>query len=212
MSEEKIKKTSTKKYYDNVSVGKRTKQAVYLCEANDKAGMFEHYIKTGEKKQSVVVARSKRRADELSAYLKGKNITAAAIHGNSRAEQVEEAAKTFNAGELNILITTDMILHSLELQNIQRVVNYDLPSVHEDYFSRLILVDGAGESISFVSPEEEGFLGIIEMRLKNVIPQEELEGFTPIGSDEVAHPLKEKKKKPRHPKKKTKTATKKVDD
>ena len=107
MSEETTKKPSTKKYYDNVSVGKRTKQVVYFAQQNDKPAMFEHFIKNSDKKQTVVITKSKRRADELSAYLNAKEIKATAIHGNLRVQQIEEAAKAFNSSELNILITTD---------------------------------------------------------------------------------------------------------
>jgi len=207
MSEETTKKYSKKKYYDNVNLGKRTKQVVYFAQQQDKAAMFEFYIKNSDKKQTVVVVRSKRRADELSAYLNAKEIKAVAIHGNHRVEHLVEVAKTFKSGELNILITTDKILQSLELKNIETIINYDLPSEHEDYFSRLILVDEVGESISFVSPEEEGYLAVIEIRLKNEIPQEELEGFV-ASNDEVAHSSKEKKKKPRHRNRKTRKVVK----
>lgn len=208
MSEETIKKPSVKKYYDNVSVGKRTKQVVYLSSENDKPAMFEHYIKHTDKKQRVVLTKSKRRADELSAYLNAKEIKATAIHGNLRAGQIEEATKAFNTAEINILITTDKILQSLELVNIDTIINYDLPPEHEDYFERLILVDEVGESISFVAPDEEGYLSVIEMRLKNKISQEELEGFVPASNNEVVHIAKEKKKKPRHRKVKSKITSK----
>jgi len=201
---ERIKKPSTKKYYDDVSVGKRTKQIVYLAEEEDKAAMFAQFIKSGDRKQTVVVVRSKRRADELCAYLKSQEIITTAIHGNHRAQQIEEAAKAFNASELNIIITTDMILQALDLKNIQTIINYDLPSEHERYFSRLILVDEVGESISFVSAEEEGYLSIIEMRLKDEIPQEEIEGFVAAGDDKAVHSVKERKKKPRHRKQRLK--------
>jgi hypothetical protein len=73
------------------------------------------------------------------------------------------------------------------------------------------LVDEVGESISFVAPEEEGFLSIIEMRLKNEIPQEELKNFVLTNEDVVTHSFKEKKNKPRHRKKKTKKIGKKED-
>ena len=169
MSEE-TNKFSKKKYYDNVNVGKRTKQIVYLSLEQDKAAMFEYFVKNSKKKKTVVITKSKRRADELKEYLNTKEITATAIHGNHRASQIEEAAKAFNANKLNMLITTDKILQSLELSGIETIINYDLPSEHEDYFSRLILVDEVGESISFVSPEEDGLLAVIEMRLKKHYP------------------------------------------
>ncbi len=203
MQEETTKKHSTKKYYDNVNVGKRTKQVVYLSQQQDKAAMFELYIQLNQKKQSVAVVKSKRRADELSVYLNSKDIKATAIHGNHRKEQIEKGAEEFNASRVNILITTDKILQALELNNIQTIINYDLPSEHEDYFSRLILVDEVGESISFVSPDEEGYLGVIELRLKAEIPQEVLDGFVPTTEDKTTHAIKDKKKKPRHRKNKT---------
>ena len=55
--------------------------------------------------------------------------------------------------------------------------------------------------------QEEGYLAVIEIRLKNEIPQEELDGFV-SSNDEVAHASKEKKKKPRHRNKKTKKVSK----
>jgi hypothetical protein len=70
------------------------------------------------------------------------------------------------------------------------------------------LVDEVGESILFVAPEEEATLSIIEIKLKNEILQEELEGF--VTDEELfIHLSKEKTKKPRHQKKKTKIITKK---
>ena len=53
MAEKAIKKFSEKKYYDNVNLGKRTKQVVYFCEQQDKAAMFEFYIKNNDKKNII---------------------------------------------------------------------------------------------------------------------------------------------------------------
>ena len=209
MKEETGKKYSKKKYYDNVNVGKRTKQVVYFCEQEDKADMFEQYIKSTDDKKGIVVVKSKRRADELSSYLNSKDIKVTAIHGNHRKEHVDKVAEEFNAGTINLLITTDKILQSLELKNIESIINYDLPSEHEDYFSRLILVDEVGESISFVSQEEEGYLAMIELRLKAEIEQVELEGFESTKS--VTHLSKEKKNKSRHRNRKARKASKEND-
>ena len=187
--------------YDDVNVGKRTKQIVYLCDESDKATMFEFYLRKSRKKQMAVVVKSKRRADELSNYLNSKDVKAVAIHGNHRKEQVEKVSQEFNKEEINILITTDKILQFLGLENLETIVNYDLPSEYENYFNRLLLVDEVGESISFVSPEEEDYLSIIQMRQKNNIPQEVFEDF--VSTDNVTHITKEKKKKPRHRNKKT---------
>ncbi|WP_294963555.1 helicase-related protein [Sulfurimonas sp.] len=202
---EKIKKPSVKKYFDNVSVGKRTKQVVYFSQQHDKNAMFEQLTKESDSKQTVVLVKSKKNADSLSAYLKTKDIKAVSIHGNHRVAQIEDAAKAFNASELSVLITTDMILKSLELQNIQLIVNYDLPTQFEEYFVRLAYVDEVGESILLVNAEEESTLQIIEMKMKMEIEQGELEGFVDTQLDpKNIQTKKDKKKKPRHRKKKKK--------
>ena len=162
--------------------------------------MFELLLKNSDKKQTVVLTRSKKNADELADYLKSKEIKAVSIHGNHRAEKINDARLSFNVGETTILITTDMILKSMELTGIERVISYDLPLVPQEYFARLILVDEVGESISFVSPDEEGTLETIEFLMKCEMKELELEEFSPTPA-----PRKEKKKKkPRHTKKRVK--------
>jgi ATP-dependent RNA helicase RhlE len=208
MSEE-TKKTISKKYYDNVNVGKRTKQVVYLTNEQEKPAMLAKFLQNRDKTQTVIVAKSKRRADELSAFLKTKEIVATPIHGNHRVTQIEEVTAAFNDAALNIIIITDMILQSLDLKAIQSIISYDLSLNHEDYFSRLILVDEVGESILFVSPEEKVILNIIEIKLKDEIHKEKLQDFTPENTEVFIHSLKEKTKKPRHQKKKRKTKVKK---
>jgi len=203
---EQIKKPSKKKYFDNVSVGKRTKQVVHLVDQHDKAAMLEQLMKNTSNMQTVVITKSKRNADALHSYLKTKNINALAVHGNHRTEQLEEATKAFNASELNIIITTDMILKALELKNIQLIVSYDLPIEYEEYYVRLAYVDELGESILLVNPEEESTLQIIEMKMKMEISQAEVEGFIATELDlKNALRKKDKKKKPRHTKQKKKT-------
>jgi len=88
----------------------------------------------------------------------------------------------------------------MELSNIERIISYDLPLVPQEYFARLKLVDEVGESISFVSADEEATLEAIEFLMKCEMKELELEEFSPTPA-----PRKEKKKKkPRHPKKRVK--------
>ena len=193
-------KPAEKKYYDFISVAKRTTQNVYFVAQHDKNSMFELLLKNSDKKQTVVVTKSKKNADELASYLKSKEINAVSIHGNHRAEQINDARLSFSVGETTTLITTDMILKSMELTNIERIISYDLPLVPQEYFSRLKLVDEVGESISFVSSDEEATLEAIEFLMKCEMKELELEGFSPTSA-----PKKEKKKKkPRHSKKRVK--------
>lgn len=81
---EQIKKPSKKKYFDNVSIGKRTKQVVHFADQHDKAALFKQLIKNTPNKQTVIITKSKRNADALYSYLKAQSINALAVHGNHR--------------------------------------------------------------------------------------------------------------------------------
>lgn len=194
MSEEK----SQKKYYDYVSVGNRTKQKAYFVQNHDKNRMFEELLKTYENRRILVMVKSKRGADELLKYLSEKNISALSAHGNHRASMIEEAASAFNAKESNIFITTDRILEKLALTEIEVLCNYDLPIQGADYFMRLLLVDEIGESISFIDPQDESVLALVEHMMKCEMDEVELENFEHTKCENIQ--TKDKTKKPRHKK------------
>jgi ATP-dependent RNA helicase RhlE len=101
-----------------------------------------------------------------------------------------------------------MILQTLNLTNIQQLINYDLPSDQKHYFSRVILLNEVGEALLFVSPDEQNYLDAIEFVLKQEIPQEEVKGFVPSPLSSTNNKPKEKKTKPRHRKIKVKKETK----
>lgn len=190
----------TKKYYDHVSIAKRTKQVAYFVAQHDKTALFEQWLKNNAKKRIVILTKSKRTADDMSKYLSSKSILATPIHGNHRVEQKEEASRAFSTAKINIIITTDMILKSLNLAKIEVIVNYDLPQAPDEYFVRLRHVDEIGEAISFVSNDEKSTLEMIELMMKQEMPKEKLKDFTPTPppqSNKPAQNPKDKKKKPR---------------
>ena len=204
--QEQIEKKKTKKYYDHISVASRTKQLTHYVLPHDKPAMLEQILKNISAKNIVIITKNKRSADELSSYLKSKDITAVSIHGNHRLEQQVDAAKAYNAGEIKVLITTDMILKALELNTIDKIISYDLPVEPNDYYSRVRYVDEKGESICLVSPEDEKLLVTIEFLMKIEMQEEEVKDFVP-SIEEVPKPSKDKKKKPRHAKKKVKKSS-----
>lgn len=186
-----------KKYYDNISVSKRTKQIAYFVAQHDKMSMLELVLNGCNDKQIIVITKSKKLADEVYFFLKDKNLKAFGIHGNHKKDVVDKMAQSFNDKELNILITTDMILQSLSLDGIEVVINYDLPFECENYFKGLKLVDEVGESVLFVSPDDEKLFATLELMIKMEIEEGVMDGFTPTPYVEKNTT---KKKKPRHKK------------
>ena len=192
-------------YYDQRSVALRTTQSVYFVQEHDKVSMLGLLLNDHKEIQVVIVVKSKKKADALSEFLISKEFNALCVHGNHRQEQQKEAATKFNLGALNIIITTDMILKTLELENIKLVLSYDLPDSAQDYYNRLAFMKELGVAIALVSPEDEQLLSNIELNMKQEIEEKVLEGF--VASSTPNHTVKTKKdrkKKPRHRKNKVK--------
>ena len=190
-------------YHDQRSVALRTPQSVYFVKEHDKTSMLGLVLNDYKQMQVVIVVKSKKKADALSAFLTSKEFNATAVHGNHRQSQQQEAASKFNAATLNVIITTDMILKTLELENIKLFVSYDLPEVPQDYFNHLALMKELGVAVALVSPEDEPLLDDIEDNMKKEIEEKEVEGFvatpTPTHTNKTK---KDKTKKPRHRKNK----------
>ena len=200
-------------YYDQRSVALRTPQVAYFVQEHDKIAMLDLLLGQYENTQSVIVVKSKRKADQLSEFFNSKNFKALAVHGNHRAEQQLEAATRFNLCAINILITTDTILETLELKDIKLLLSYDLPLIPQVYYNRLAYMNELGSAIALVSPEDDKALSAIEFNMKAEIQAKELEGFTPTPipqGNRLGGKVKDKKKKPRH--KKVKAKTKKQED
>ena len=186
-------------YYDQRSVALRTTQSFYFVQEHDKVSMLELLLNDSKGKQVVIVVKSKKKADALSAFLISKEFKALCVHGNHRQAQQQKAATEFNLGALNVIITTDMILKTLELENIKLLLSYDLPEIAQDYYNRLAFMKELGVAIALVSREDEPLLSDIEFNMKKEIEEKVLEGF--VASKKPDHTGKTKKdrtKKPRH--------------
>jgi ATP-dependent RNA helicase RhlE len=190
-------------YYDQRSVALRTTQSICFVKEHDKAVMLSLLLEDYRKVQIVIVVKSKKKADALSVLLNEKGFVSTAIHGNHRQAQQQEAASKFNLGSLNVIITTDMILKTLALENIKLVVSYDLPELMQEYYNRLAYMKEKGVAVALVSSEDEVFLDDIEYNMKKEIEEKVLEGFVATPSPKKTNKVKkDRTKKPRHRKNK----------
>ncbi len=186
-------------YHNQRSVALRTTQSICFVQEHDKTVMLALLLKDYKKKQVVIVVKSKKTADALSKLLNSKAFNATAVHGNHRQSQQQEVASKFNDTSLHIVITTDMILKTLALENIKLLVSYDLPDDIQEYYNRLATMKEQGVGMALVSSEDEPLLDDIEYNMKKEIDEKEVEGF--VASKAPNKKNKQKKdrsKKPRH--------------
>ena len=158
----------------------RIEQRVFRLPANHKRSLLAHLITAGAWEQVLVFTRTKHGANRLAEYLDKHGLTAVAIHGNKSQNARTKALADFKAGEVRILVATDIAARGLDIDQLPHVVNFELPNVDEDYVHRIGRTGRAGrsgEAISLVAPDEEKLLKSIERMTKQKIADGNLMGF-----------------------------------
>lgn len=158
-------------------------QMVYPVERSRKRELISHLIRKGEWSQVLVFARTRYSADKLTAELLFDGINAAPIHSNKSQSIRTRTLAEFKRGELRVMVATDVAARGLDIQHLPYVVNYELPSVPEDYIHRIGRTGRAGEAgmaLSLVCEPEKPMLAAIEKLIGYKIPRESIEEFPVI--------------------------------
>lgn len=122
---------------------------------------------------TLVFARTKHGAEKLMKGLVADGFNAASIHGNKSQGQRDRAIKAFRAGEINVLVATDVAARGIDIPGVAYVINYDLPEVPDNYVHRIGRTARAGregEAIAFCAPDELDQLIQIQKLMKIEIP------------------------------------------
>lgn len=133
---------------------------------------------------TIVFGRTKRRVDELARGLEMRGYKAEGIHGDLTQQKRMSVLRSFKAGNLDILVATDVAARGLDISGVTHVYNYDIPQDPESYVHRIGRTGRAGKggmSVTFVTPNEMGYLHEIEeltkKRLTPLRPPTEKEAF-----------------------------------
>ena len=157
-------------------------QLVHPVDKNRKRELLSHLIGKNNWQQVLVFTRTKHGANRLTKQLNSDGITAAAIHGNKSQGARTRALAEFKAGDIRVLVATDIAARGLDISQLPHVVNFELPNVPEDYVHRIGRTGRAGnegEAMSLVCVDEDKLLRDIEKLIKREIPKVVLEGYEP---------------------------------
>ena len=130
-----------------------------------KPDLLRAVLKERGSKRVIVFARTRSRADSTCRRLKRAGFAAEAIHSDRSQNQRRRALDNFASGATDVIVATDVLARGIDVEEVDYVVNYDLPTQPEDYVHRIGRTGRAGASgyaISFVSPETEDALRDIE--------------------------------------------------
>ncbi len=154
------------------STAETIKQYVYFVDKSNKISLLQEVLKNKGIKSALVFTRTKHGADKVVRVLKKSGIAAEAIHGNKSQNARQKALSNFKEQTTRVLVATDIAARGIDVDNLEYVINYDLPNVPESYVHRIGRTGRAGAdgtAYAFCDREEQAFLKDIEKLIKRKI-------------------------------------------
>ena len=147
------------------TTAERVRQFSTFVMQVEKQALLTMTLKDEPIDRALIFSRTKHGADKIVRSLAAAGIRSAAIHGNKSQPQRTAALEAFRKGETGVLIATDGAARGIDVASVSHVINFELPNVPEQYVHRIGRTARAGRegvAVSFVAPEEKGWLRDIE--------------------------------------------------
>ncbi len=157
----------------SATVAEGVTHTVHHINNSEKTSLLLKILK--ETEGSVLVfTRTKHRADRIGETLEKVGCRTGVLHAGRRLPQRRAALEGFRRGRFEVLVATDIAARGLDVDNIRHVINYDLPTVPEDYVHRIGRTarnKAIGSATSFVTGEDHRSLRMIERLLGKTVPR-----------------------------------------
>lgn len=157
-------------------------QWLITVDKDTKSALLSHLINEQQWDQALIFIETKHGAAKLVSQLEKRGIHAEAFHsGRSQAIRAQ-LLEDFKSGKIKYLVATGVAARGIDIDQLSRVVNYDLPFPADEYVHRIGRTgraEAVGEAISFVSKDNFKNLCMIESRLGHLIERRVVEGFEP---------------------------------
>ena len=140
-------------------------QYIYFVDKGNKNSLLLELLKDEKIKTALVFTRTKYGADKVVKVLKQRNIIAEAIHGNKAQNARQRALASFKSQATRVLVATDIAARGIDVDDLEFVINYEIPNISETYVHRIGRTGRAGATgtaISFCDAEEKEYLRDIE--------------------------------------------------
>ena len=158
--------------HQNSTTAETIQQYIYYTNKSTKKDLLFHILRNKDIKQILIFSRTKHGADRIVRTLKKQNINSAAIHGDKSQSQRQRTLKEFKENKLRVLVATDIAARGIDIDQLNYVLNYDIPNEAETYVHRIGRCGRAGNkgiSISICEPEENTYVKDIEKLISKKI-------------------------------------------
>ena len=150
----------------------KIKQEAYVCYETQKMTIIKDIFKAGDMKRVIVFSGSKMKVKQLAAALQQIGINCGAMHSDLEQAERDDVMFKFKSGQYDVLVATDIVARGIDIDDIEMVINYDVPHDTEDYVHRIGRTARAnrdGRAITFVNEEDQYWFQQIEKFLEKVV-------------------------------------------
>ncbi len=177
------KKILTNPEQINIAVSKPAEaivQQAYLTYDNQKNRLIEHILKQQEWKSVLIFSSTKQKVKVLYEKLQHSGLKIKAIHSDLEQREREEVLIGFRSKQTQILVATDILSRGIDIEDIELVINYDVPGDAEDYIHRIgrtARANSTGQAITFINEADQRKFYRIENLIGNEIEKLALPDF-----------------------------------
>lgn len=157
-------------------------QIIYNVDEDKKREVTSFMIGSKNWQQVLIFVRTRQGADALAKEMCKDGVKAQSIHGDKSQGARDKALEEFKSGKTRALVATDVAARGLDIQELNYVINYELPYIAEDYIHRIGRTGRAGNdglAVSLMSVDEEWLLEEIEAIVDEKLPQAWYPGYEP---------------------------------
>ncbi len=159
----------------NIAISKpaeKVVQAAFLVYDAQKVELVKYLLRYNDIPSLVIFASTKLKVKELTRALQAEKLNAKQISSDLEQSDRESILNEFKSRKLTILVATDVISRGIDIDNIDMVVNYDVPNDAEDYIHRIgrtARASSEGEAITFINTDDQGRFQRIEQLIEKEI-------------------------------------------
>jgi ATP-dependent RNA helicase RhlE len=155
------------------STAETINQFIFFVDKGNKNALLIEVLKDDKIKNALVFTRTKYGADKVARMLLKNHIKAEAIHGDKAQNARQRALNNFKTNKTRVLVATDIAARGIDVDDLQYVINFEVPNIAETYVHRIGRTGRAGANgtaYTFCDAEEKAYLKDIEKLISKKIP------------------------------------------
>jgi superfamily II DNA/RNA helicase len=164
----------------------KIQQSAYVCYDQQKLKIIQHLFKGGDLRRVIIFSGKKDRVKETCRELQKMNVNCAAMHSDLTQAERDDVMYRFKAGQVDVLVATDIVARGIDIDDILMVMNYDVPRDVEDYVHRIgrtARAERDGVAITLINEKDIPRFKAIERFLGKTIEKRPLPGELGEGPD-----------------------------